>query len=98
VASETKTPDPVAAALQEVRENITHLVVLDVEARSHSAVDECAGDTARLLAALEAVLGNHAPLSDGGPTDGAWCPTCWRIWPCETYKAIARELLGEDGT
>jgi hypothetical protein len=37
----------------------------------------------------------HYKVLDVG--DG-YCATCMRIWPCETYKAMVRELPGkEDG-
>ena len=98
--------DPVAAYLAETRERVrqrdalvARLAVAAVGAQEfNTAQDRLAERTAPLAAALGVALSSHPRLPEGGPTGGAWCPTCWRIWPCETYRAIRAELLGETGT
>jgi len=66
------------------------------------------GDVPKLIAALAKVLDLHKPHAG---SEGSWCAGCaidcsdedepafssgaWRGWPCPTYLAIARELLGE---
>ena len=55
------------------------------------ALDIISHHALRLLDALEAVLGNHVKLP-GGPSGDGFCPTCMRIWPCQTYKDLSSAL------
>jgi len=60
--------------------------------------------TPALIAALEAILTDHRPDGRGMCTgcaidlsdedEPAFTSGAWRSWPCPTYLAIARELLG----
>jgi hypothetical protein len=83
-------------AATEAKPDTDKLTAALDEIRGHLAVGMGAQDAfpavRRLLKAVEAALSNHEPLPSGGPHGGAWCPTCYRIAPCETRKAITREL------
>jgi hypothetical protein len=92
-------PDPLAAELAAVRDRAAQIT------GDHDPADcigdlggPCSGhDAERLADAVEAGLDGHHKIPDG-PSGGGYCPTCMRIWPCETYRSITRELLGkEDG-
>lgn len=53
----------------------------------------------RLLAAVEAALAEHQPHEYPARVPGQppymRCDTCEDGWPCSTYEAISRALLGE---
>jgi hypothetical protein len=60
----------------------------------------CGEDVPRLLAAVKAALARHRPVE----YTGIRCATCYladggkAFWPCDTYQAISRALLGEGET
>lgn len=49
-------------------------------------------DVPRLVAAVEAVLELHVPVSD----DPGFCGECGHSFPCWTRRKIERELTGEE--
>jgi hypothetical protein len=59
-------------------------------------------DASRLLAAVEAALGEHRQIPDqrgvaDGPPRVPICSGCWVAWPCQEYQVITTALTGRGG-
>lgn len=72
---------------QQALDRIAGYDCTDPRCTPRASTDRCTRHV--LAAALRAAVELHAPTQFGGR---AWCVPCCREEPCETVRAIAREL------
>ena len=85
--------DRVAARLAEILER-ARIAGDDSAVATDEDIFRSSEDVPALLAAVEAVLALHS--ADAAEPPPELCKSDPFAWPCPTYRAIARALLGED--
>lgn len=92
---------PAAAYLAEVRKRHALVMMTDPDpvlfsGRFFATQQLACADSARLLAAVEAVLKAHCPEPSWGYLGEQQCESCGQQWPCATRQLVSRELLAEE--